>query len=351
MATSPATYDYSSYLSQVGNYKRKDPATLLSRATAAANLLYDPQRVAEEQAAQTNEIEHINNLAKLKASNVGVEDSLAYNNAQAKKAAAIRAAGSGAIGSSGLADYLNNEADAATQAQRLNIAATLAANNAAEINSYGTLSRQSQTNLKNIEANRGNTANTLYNQYEDAQDAAENAWNTNAQQTAIGIGSGEMTAADINMRADNAAKALAEQRYEADLPYNAMTQYQKGQLDLDTTVAMGKTSGGKSSSGSSGSGSRSSSGYSANSTVPSAPVAKTVKAGTAINLSNTSTPVSLRDAAAAKGINVGYDASTGSVTIGRKTYSKAQLTAMGGYISNGRWKLPASSLGSILAGA
>ncbi len=111
-----ATYNFSDYLSQIGSYNRKDSATLLERAKAAANLLYNTQTQETNRQAKLNELQSITNTQKIKRANAGVDDSLAYNNAQSKKAAAIRAAGSGAVGSSGLTDYLNNETDTATQA-------------------------------------------------------------------------------------------------------------------------------------------------------------------------------------------------------------------------------------------
>jgi len=323
--TVKANYDFADYLASVPSYNRKNSATLQDRATTAANLIFDPQRAEQRRAGAWNETQHINNMQKLKASTVGVEDALAYNNAQAKKAAAVRSAGSGAVGSSGLTDYLNNEADASTQAQRLNIAATLAANNTAEVQDYSTLDRQSQEKLGDIETLRGQTSSSLYDTYEDAQDTAENNWNQNALSVALGIGSGEMQAADLNGRQLNEANRIAESRYEADLPYNAMTQYQQGQLDLDTTVAMGKTAGSKSSSSSKKSSSSSS------------------------NSNNSNQVYGLRGYAEQSGKTVGYDANTGNVTVGSKTFTPANLQSLGGYINNsGRWVLPKSALGTIM---
>jgi len=323
--TVTANYDFADYLASVPSYKRKDSTTLQNRATTAANLIYDPQKSEQQRAAAWNESQHINNMQKLKASNVGIDDSLAYNNAQAKKAAAVRSAGSGAVGSSGLTDYLNNEADASTQAQRLNIAAMLAANNTAEVQDYSTLDRQSQEKLGDIETLRGQTSSSLYDTYEDAQDTAENNWNQNALSVALGIGTGEMTAADLNGRQENEANRILESKYEADLPYNAMTQYQKGQLDLDTTVAMGKTAG----SGSSSKSKKSSSGSSSS--------------------NRNSQLYGLRSYAEQSGKNVSYDANTGNVTVGSNTFTPANLQSLGGYINNsGRWVLPASALGTIM---
>ena len=319
MAT--ATYNFSDYLSQINPFNRKDSSTLLTRAKAAANLLYDPQKQEANRQAKLDELQSITNTQKIKRANAGVDESLAYNNAQAKKAAAIRAAGSGAIGSSGLTDYLNNEADTATQAQRMNIAATLAGNLTDEASRYqGVVDNTNQT-LSDIETNRGTTSETLYNQYEDAQDAAETAWDTNALSIALGIGSGVNTAADINMRQANAAAALKEQRYEADLPYKALTQYQKGTLDLDTTKTMGRT--------------------------PNS--VRNISGDGSITYDVPSGGVGLRQYAEAAGKSVGYDSSTGNISVGNKTLTSTDLKNMGGYIgSNGRWVIPQSAIASIM---
>ena len=330
------SYNFADYLSQVPNYKRKDSTSLQDRAVTASNLIYDPQKSEQERSAQWNEVQHINNMQKLKASNAGVAEALALNNALAKKAAALRAAGSGAMGSSGLSDHLNNQADISTQAQRLSIAAALAANNAAEANNYSALDRQAQGRLREIETLRGETASGLYNQYEDAQDAAENTWRQNALQVALGIGSGALNAADLNQRASNEAARIAEQRYSTDmgykqalLPYQSMTQYQKGQLDLDTVRTMGQTPNAQNTS----------------------PPAWSTGAGSISYNSNNrqNSAVGLRSVAENAGLNVGWDEKTGNVSIGQKTYTPSQLANMGGFIdSDGRWKLPSSVMTSII---
>jgi len=318
------TYSFRSDLSQVPGYQRESTASLLARAKAAADLAADPQKQQAQRLATQNERDYYNNLQKMKASNVGTNAALNYGNQQAKKTAAARAINSGAIGSSGLQDYLNNEADIATQAQRLNIAATQSANANAANTDYQGRVNDMNTLLSDIETNRGKTASSLYQDYEAAQDAAQQSWNQNALNVALGIGSGELNAADLAQRKANEAAQVASQLYVAELPYNALTQYQKGQLDLDTTIAMGKTTGSKSNSGGS---SRSSSGT---------------------NYTGNNGVYSLRDVASQNGINVAYDSNSGNVTIGNRTYSPSTLTAMGGYISNGRWQLPSSIINGIL---
>ncbi len=321
-----ATYSFADYLSQVPGYKRKDPTTLQSRATAAANLAFDPQRQETERQAKLNELQTINNMQKIKRANAGVDESLAYNNAEAKKAANIRAASSGAVGSSGLSDYLGSLADQATQAQRLNIAATLAGNLTDEASRYqGQIDDTNQT-LSDIETNRGNTIQTLYGQYEDAQDTAENNWNQNALSIALGIGEGELNTADLNQRKVIEDNRIKEQKYEADLPYNAMTQYQLASIDLDTAKTFGKKTGGTKTA------QRESSGKNTGGAVSNNGV------------------YGLRDVASQYGVNVGYDAGSGNVTVGSKVYTPATLAAMGGFIDNGRWQLPASSINGILGG-
>jgi len=256
-----ASYNYSDYLYQVPDYQRKDESVLKNRATTAANLVFDPQKAEQERAAQWNEAMHINNMRKLKTGNVGTYQALALSNAQARRAANIRAANSGAIGASGLTDYLNNQADIQTEAQRLNIAATLAANNAAEVNSFDTTSRQDQSKLSDIEKFRGQTSSSLYDQYNSAEDDRENAWRQNALQVALGIGSGEMQAADINQRADTEAARIAQMKYDTDmgykiaqLPYDKMTQYDQARTYLDSANIFGQAPGGGSSYSSGGGG-------------------------------------------------------------------------------------------------
>src|SRR5664280_2894207 len=119
-----ASYDFAQYLSQVPAYKRKADSLLQTQATTDANLVFDPQKQEEQRQMQYNEAQHINNMQQLKASQAGVDDTLAFNAAQAQKANAIRAAGSGAIGASGLGDFLNQQTEQALQGQKLNIAAT-----------------------------------------------------------------------------------------------------------------------------------------------------------------------------------------------------------------------------------
>lgn len=322
------TYDFEDYLSQIPDYKRKDSDALKNRASTVANLVYDPQRSEQERQAKWNEMQQINKMQQLKASNAGVEESLAYNNSQAKKAAAIRSASAGAVGSSGLNEYLKNQADASTEAQRLNVAAILAQNKNAAINEYSLIDRQTQDKLAEIEDLRGRSAANLYEEYEAAQDTAENDWKRNALNVALGIGEGNAAAADLNLRKNIEDNRIAAQLYEATLPYRAMTQNQIAQLDLDTAKAFGKTtkSNQKNNYGSSGS-----------------------KAATLyVNDANSH---NLRDVASRYGFNVGYDAQSGNVTVGNKVYSPQTLAAMGGFISNGRWQLPSSSINSLLTAA
>jgi len=325
-STTYANYDYKDYLSEVPGYQRKDTATLLARAKAAAGLLYDPQEQAAAKTAKNNELQSIINTQKIKRANAGLDESLSFNNAQAKKAAAVRAAGSGAIGSSGLTDYLNNEADTATQAQRIAAAASMAGNLSDEATRYqGDVTNTNQT-YTDIAANRGNAQQTLYNQFEDAQDTAEQNWLQNALQVALGIGSGVNAAADINMRAANEEARLKEQKYEADLPYNAMTQYQLASIDLDTAKAFGKKTGGKTTAAKESSGKNT---------------------GGAISQNGI---YGLRDVANQYGVNVGYDANSGNITVGNKTYTPTTLASMGGFLKDGRWQLPASSINGMLGG-
>lgn len=254
-SSSPAaSYDYLEYLGQVPEYERKSDDLLQGRATTAADIIFDPQRAEEKRQAQWNEAQHVNNLAKLKAANAGTDEALALNNAQLRKSSAVRAAGSGAIGSSGLSDYLKNQADISTQAQRLSIAATQAANNAAEINNFDTLDKQSQNKLAEIEQFRGKTGQSLLDQYQDAEDNRENAWNMNRLNVALGIGEGELNAADINQRAANEAARIAQMKYDTDmgykiakLPYDNMTQYDQARVYLDSSSIFGEAPGGGSS--------------------------------------------------------------------------------------------------------
>lgn len=319
-----ATYSFADYLSQIPGYKRKDASTLQGRATAAANLAFDPQRQETERQAKLNELQTINNTQKIKRANVGVDESLAYNDAQAKRAAAIRAASAGAVGSSGLSDYLKSEVDKSTQAQRLNVAATLAGNLTDEASRYqGQIDDTNQT-LSDIETNRGNTAETLYGQLEDKQDELESNWGQNALSIALGIGEGELNAADLNQRKAIEDNRIAAQLYEATLPYNSMTQYQLASLDLDTAKAFGKKTGGKATA------KRESSGKNTGGLIGNNGI------------------YGLRNVANQFGINVGYDAGSGNVTVGNKTYTPATLASMGGFLQNGRWQLPASSINGMM---
>lgn len=310
------SYDFAKYLAQVPTYRRKDDTTLQNRATTSANLIFDPQRAETERQRQWQEAQHINNMQKLKASQAGVEEALAYNEAQQKKANAIRAAASGAIGSSGLNDYLNNETDKAMQGQRLNIAATLAANRDAEINEYSVLDRQLLDKLSEIEKLRGQTSGALLQDLIAAEDARETDWQKNALQVALGIGSGELQAADLNFRERNAREQAELQRYIADLgykeamlPYNNMTKYQQATEDRLTKEMMGGIPG-----------------------------------------ENPETLVGLRDYANKKGVNVDWDASTGNVIIGNKTVTPETLVSMGAVLdaNDNRWKLSQSQAAMLL---
>jgi hypothetical protein len=310
------SYDFAKYLAQVPTYRRKDDTTLQNRATTSANLIFDPQRAETERQRQWQEAQHINNMQKLKASQAGVEEALAYNEAQQKKANAIRAAASGAIGSSGLNDYLNNETDKAMQGQRLNIAATLAANRDAEINEYSVLDRQLLDKLSEIEKLRGQTSGALLQDLIAAEDARETDWQKNALQVALGIGSGELQAADLNFRERNAREQAELQRYIADLgykeamlPYNNMTKYQQATEDRLTKEMMGGIPG-----------------------------------------ENPETLVGLRDYANKKGVNVDWDASTGNVIIGNKTVTPETLISMGAVLdaNDNRWKLSQSQAAMLL---
>jgi len=59
--------------------------------------------------------------------------------------------------------------------------------------------------------------------------------------------------------------------------------------------------------------------------------------------------VGLRQYAEAAGKSVGYDSSTGNISVGNKTLTSTDLKNMGGYIgSNGRWVIPQSAIASIM---
>jgi len=300
-----STYDFASYLAQVPTYRRKDDATLQQRADTSANLIFDPQRAEIERQRQWQEAQHINNMQKLKASQAGVEETLAYNEAKAKKANAIRAAASGAIGSSGLNDYLNNEIDKALQGQRLNIAATLAANRDAEIGNYLLTDKQSLGKLSEIERLRGQTKSSLFQDLLANEDARQTAWDANALQVALGIGSGELQARDLAFRKQNAKDQIELQRYLAELPYNNMTKYQQATEDRLTKEMMGG--------------------------IPADP--------------NTAT--GLRSYIEKHGGYVDWDEKTGNVNVNGTIYTPDQLGQIGKLV-NGRWVLPLSKVQQMM---
>ena len=234
-----ASYDFARYLADIPEYRRKNDRMLQDRADPAPASYLTRSGPEIERQRQWEEAQHINNMQKLKASQAGVEETLAYNEARAKKANAIRAAASGAIGSSGLGDYLNNKTDTALAGQRLNIAATLAANRDAEIGNYSLTDKQSLGKLSEIERLRGQTKSSLFQDLLANEDARQFDWDVNALQVALGIGSGELQAADLNFREKNAADSLSLQKYIADLPYNKMTKYQEATEDRLTKELMG----------------------------------------------------------------------------------------------------------------
>lgn len=318
-------YDFQNYLNQVPDYQRRNAQTLQNQAQSSANLIFDPQRAEQQRAAQWQEAQHINNLQKLKAGNVGVDEALAYNDSQLKKAANIRAASAGAVGSSGLSDYLRNAIDASTQAQRLNIAAQMAADRAAEIGNYSTLDRQSQERLGEIERLRGETTSNLYGQYEGEQDAAEQAWRANALQVALGIGSAKLQQAELAQKARQEQAALDMQKYNIDmgmkqamLPYQAMTKAQAADAYLQSANVFGQAPGSV-----------------------SAPSAYSFPTSNAAS-------IGLRSYAEGLGKSVGYDANTGNVTIGNRTVTPSQLTAMGGVLNNGTWTISESMARTLM---
>lgn len=325
--TPVADYNYQDYLNQVPDYQRKNSQALKDRATSSSNLIFDPQKSEQQRAAQWQEAQHINNLQKMKAGNVGVDEALAYNDAQLKKAAAIRAASAGAVGSSGLSAYLNNAIDASTQAQRLNTAAQLAAARNAEVNDYSTLDRQSQARLGEIEKLRGETSANLYGTYEDAQDAAEQNWRQNALQVALGIGSGQLQAADLNQRAQYEQSALDMQKYGIDkgmdqamLPYKYMTKAQAADAYLQSANIFGQAPG---------------SSYS-----PASSYSYPTSSG--------SGSIGLRSYAEGLGKAVGYDPNTGNVTVGNQVITPATLEAAGGILNNGTWTISESMARSLI---
>ena len=302
---SAATYDFAQYLAQVPGYKRKDDATLQNRATTSANLVFDPQKSEQERQVKTNEMQSIINTQKLKRANVGIDEALAYSNSQAKKANAIRAVGSGAVGSSGLSDYLNSLADTSMQTQKLNVAANMRGSLEDEALRYSDIYQQSQGKLGEIEKLRGQTSSSLYNTLEDAQDTAENSWNQNALQVALGIGSGQMQAADLNGRQANEAARIAESRYEAELPYNKMTKAQEATESRLTVAQQGGV----------------------------AP--------------NPNTATSIRSYVEGQGGQVQWNANDGSVTVGNTTLTAADLAKQGKLV-NGRWQLPLSTVQKMM---
>lgn len=328
LANNPYDYRFEDYLSQVPDYQRQDPSRMRERAATSSNLIFDPQRSEQQRQAQWQEAQHINALQKLKAGNVGVNEALSYNDQQMKKAAAVRAAGSGAIGSSGLSDYLKNAVDASTQAQRLNIAAQLAAGRESQIRDYGTLDRQTQQRLAEIEKLRGETSSNLYGQYQDAQDAAEQAWRQNALQVALAIGSGKLQASELSQKEKQNQDALNMQKYNIDmgmkqamLPYQAMTKAQAADAYLQSANVFGQAPG----SGSSAPG------YSG---FPST--------------SSSSGSIGLRSYAEGLGKEVGYDPNTGNVTIGSQIITPATLAAAGGVLNNGTWTISESMAKALI---
>jgi hypothetical protein len=60
--------------------------------------------------------------------------------------------------------------------------------------------------------------------------------------------------------------------------------------------------------------------------------------------------VGLRDYTEKSGINVGWDSSTGSVSIGNQSYSPTELEALGAKLVNDRWQVPQSVIDQILYG-
>jgi hypothetical protein len=304
------SYDFAEYLAQVPQYKRKKDSDLLQRATTSADLVFDPQRSETERQRQWQEAQHINAMQGLKASQSGIDETLAYNAAQRKKANAIRAASAGAIGSSGLSDYLNAETDKALEGQRLSIAATLAANQGAERANYALADRQGLEKLSELERLRGQTKANVYENLLADEDARATDWDMNALQVALGIGSGELQGADLAFREQNAADSLSLQKYIADLPYNKMTKYQKAMEDRLTKELMGGIPG-----------------------------------------TNPNAIVGLRAYAEGQGYNVGWDAATGNVTVGNKTLTPDTLRNQYGAIldaSDGRWKIPQSQMAALL---
>lgn len=61
--------------------------------------------------------------------------------------------------------------------------------------------------------------------------------------------------------------------------------------------------------------------------------------------------VGLRDAAEGSGINVGWDANTGNVSLNQQQYTPQQLSSMGGKLENDKWSLPSSAVNALISNA
>lgn len=321
-----ADYDFSQYLSEVPDYESSTTlAERIEQAKAAANLAYDPLKQEEERQRKYNEMQNYNAQNKLNASQAGIDKTLQYNASQAKKANAINAAARGGGNADGLSAYLNNQTDTALAGQKLNIAAGLATDKYNQDQSYQQQDMASQEALRNIEANRGNAAEVYLTNMNNAEAERENAWKMNALNVANAIGSGAMTAEDINARLQMAADSIASQQYiaelgleEAKLPWTmGMTPYQKDQSALSWTDLMGGLPGGESGSDQVGL-----SAYASSYTGTNAPT-------------------------------VNWDSSNGNVIIknssgATKTYTPETLTNMGAVLDNDRWKMAESTARQLL---
>ncbi len=321
-----ADYNFSDYLSEVPDYESTTTlAERIAQAKAASNLAYDPVRQEQERQRRYNEMTNYNAQNKLNASQTGIDKTLQYNASQAKKANAINSAARGGGNSDGLSAYLNNQTDTALAGQKLNIASGLATDKFNQDQSYQQQDRESQQTLNNIETQRGNAAEVYLTNMNNAEAERENAWKMNALNVANAIGSGEMTAEDINARLQMAADSIANQQYianlgleEAKLPWTmGMTPYQKDQSAQSWTDLMGGLPGGDSNNNQVGL-----SLYASSYTGANAPT-------------------------------VGWDSSSGNVIIKNsagtaKTYTPETLTNMGAVLDNGRWKMTESTARQLL---
>jgi len=280
-------------MNQMPKYTPRSDEELLKEATQYANLQIDPQiqalnRALEQirQAAQARQ-EMIN------ANYAGFQDSvnrLLDERARQATESAIARGG----GRSGQVEWLTaqQQAPILDQAAKVEAQKTAALNEIA--NALGLSETQAAAQMQELEARRGE----LQSQQLSALRQLEHANATGNWQMA-----------------QQATQALAElamqaKQYDRDyalalLPYYQMTEAERqGQL-YDWANLMGEVPGNIPGGASGGA-------------------------------------VPLRSYASGLGASIGYDAATGKVIIGNKSFSAAELEAAGGYNQGGHWYLPQS---------